>query len=89
MIITLCIIGYVLGMFITFFIACYTGAKKNYGNKEYTYEVEGGTVAASIFWPLTLAFFIVVAPFELIKKLAMKAKKAANPEKYNEFKLNI
>ena len=83
--ILLIILGiYIIGIFITYFILCYIGAKKSKVTNSYSYNVdEGDIVISSLWWPIVLVVMIFLSPFKFTKMLALKMKDMANPNVVN------
>lgn len=77
--ITLAII-YVAGLFIAYFVFCYQTAERKYSSGKYEANLSEGQVCSMMFWPIMLVVIILIAPFQLIEKIAIHIKEKTNPK---------
>lgn len=78
---------YFVGCFATYFFFCYKSAKKNYRTGKYKTDIDEGAIMAMMFWPLVVVVLIIVSPFKLIEKIAIKIKESTERENINAEKL--
>ena len=78
---------YLAGCFASYFFFCYKSAKKNYRTGKYKTDIGESEIMFMIFWPLALAVLIIISPFKLIEKFAIKIKESTERENINAEKL--
>ena len=68
--------AYCIGILITYGVFCYNCSKKSYNTGEYKVDDNdiGFISFLSFIWPLVLIVIILIGPFTLVKKLALKIK---------------